>query len=183
MDVGTFTFDVVSPKYGRFAVVAPQRLRAQIEGHRWYVRRDPTRVAGREFVVATNVPHPSGELIPGTPYRKWTGVLLHRFIWDLIGNPPARMIDHIDGQPLNCAENNLRAATTHQNAIHLVSKRRANKSGMTGVHFHSRDKKWVAYARPVGGKQKSLGYFDSFEDAAAARRAAVEAWQGEWAGG
>jgi hypothetical protein len=53
-DTHTFTFDVVSPKFGAFTVIAPLRFMAEVQARTWSVRRDPKRAKGREFFVSTH---------------------------------------------------------------------------------------------------------------------------------
>ena len=48
-----------------------------------------------------------------------------------------------------------------------------NKSGVRGVFWHNRRKKWCAQIK-FQGKLRHLGYFDELEDAAKARRKAEE---------
>jgi hypothetical protein len=79
-------------------------------------------------------------------------------------------VDHIDGNGLNNRSDNLRLVTHQEN--HKNRKLGSNNdSGHQGVSWHNARQKWGAYIW-VGGKNKFLGYFDKFEDAAAARRAA-----------
>lgn len=94
------------------------------------------------------------------------------FIWDLLGRPPAKHIDHIDGQPLNNAEDNLRAATASQNVANRRNGTRHNTSGVSGVSWDKRRECWRAYVS-FERRQILLGRFDSKEDAQHARDLAV----------
>ena len=97
---------------------------------------------------------------------------LHRLIWMMHhGEDPGELqIDHINGDTLDNRISNLRAVDNSGN-----SKNRAlsqdSVSGHPGVSMCRRAQKWVAY---IGGRgvRKHLGYFESKEDAIAARKAA-----------
>ena len=56
-----------------------------------------------------------------------------------------------------------------------VARTRANTSGATGVVWYKRKAKWHARIG-VNGKQHSLGYYDSFEEAVSARKRANAQW-------
>lgn len=75
--------------------------------------------------------------------------------------------DHIDGNGLNNAENNLRLVTPSQNIMNSrVFKN--NKSGVKGVSWMENLGKWRAYIF-LNGKQIYLGLFQSLNDAKQAR--------------
>ena len=94
-------------------------------------------------------------------------------LWDL-----PEMIDHIDLDGTNDRAINLRAATRSGNSVNRKAPR-TNTSGVKGVSWYKRDGKWNAYAR-VGGVQKNLGYFDTLEEAAQARREFIMPFHGEF---
>ncbi len=90
-------------------------------------------------------------------------------------------VDHIDGNPMNNRIENLRPATHAENSRNCgISV--ANTSGVRGVSFHKPTRKWAAHIR-AEGKMKHLGLFVSLDDAAAARRAAEQAYYGGFARG
>lgn len=95
--------------------------------------------------------------------------LAHRLAWLLLtGEFPAEQIDHIDGDGLNNAAENLRAVSGAEN--HKNTRKPAtNTSGIAGVCWHKRYSKWVAQIR-INGRRIHLGYFESFDDAAKARK-------------
>lgn len=102
---------------------------------------------------------------------------LHRF---LTGAKKGEVVDHVDGNPLNCRRSNLRVCT------HLENRKNnpmyyTNKSGYTGVIWYTYCKtpKWMAYIK-VDSKRKHLGYFENLEDAIMARREAEEKYFGEF---
>lgn len=163
------TNDIFSPKYGVKTVIAPLRFKERIEAYRWYVHRDPNRVVGREFQVVSNVKQ------SGT----WVKVRLHRLIWELAGNPDTPQIDHHDGQPLNNAEDNLRAATPVENQQNRHLQRH-NTSGVVGVTWSKQRSKWMAYIK-ADGKRVYLGFFDTIQAAQLARDAGALKYFGEFA--
>ncbi len=165
-----FTFEIHSPKHGTFAVTAPERFRKEIEEHTWSVHRDTHRAMGRQFDVRTHIRGKNGGR---------DTLLLHQLIWELIGNPPSSQIDHHDGQPLNNAEINLRAARPCDNSRNR-RKQSNNTSGTIGVNWVDRCNKWRSQIR-VNGKRKHLGYFATIEEAAAARDAGALKYHGEFA--
>jgi len=168
-----YSFEIVSKKYGSFAVIAPARFRSQIEAHTWHVAKDPHRAEGRNFFVMTNLPRSTGT----GPHQKV--LQLHVLIWRLGGRPPAPQLDHRDGQPLNNSEDNLRAATSSQNACNRRPSR-ANSSGIIGVHWQRQCGKWAAQIR-IQGKIRHLGLFADIEDARRARDAVAKEYRGEFA--
>ena len=108
-------------------------------------------------------------------YRRITikGVLYqaHRLVWLYHYNEwPEDQIDHIDGDKLNNHIDNLRVVTQQENRKNQKIPRN-NTSGVTGVYFAKHAKKWCARIQ-VDDKLIHLGYFDNFEDAVAARKAA-----------
>jgi hypothetical protein len=92
----------------------------------------------------------------------------HRLAWFYVtGVWPDKYVDHKDRNKINNAWKNLRLATGSQNnANHPV--RRDSQSGFKGVRFfEGRKKGWQAYIR-IEKRYRSLGYFRSPEEAAAA---------------
>jgi hypothetical protein len=88
-------------------------------------------------------------------------------------------VDHINGDGLDNRRSNLRLATKAQNQRNQ-RLRRDNKSGFKGVCWDNRAKKWRALIR-FNGKQKTLGYFDTPEEAYEAYCAAAIELHGEFA--
>lgn len=99
---------------------------------------------------------------------KFTLQRLHRL---LVNAPKGSVVDHIDGNPLNNQKSNLRICNQTINCLNAKMSR-ANTSGYTGVYWHSRDCKWQACLR-VDGKQMSLGYYETIEEAVSARSKAL----------
>ena len=90
---------------------------------------------------------------------------LHAEVLDV---PRGTLVDHRDGDTMNCRRFNLRVATTLQNAANKRISIR-NSSGFKGVHLHKVLNKWLAGVR-CNGVYHYCGLFDIErpEDAAAA---------------
>lgn len=126
------------------------------ETHRWNSRYAGTRAGsvnteGYILICFT---------LDGRRYK----VPAHRVAWYcLTGQTPSYCIDHIDGDPRNNRAVNLRdvpAAVNARNAKH----RARNTSGVTGVCWNKRQRKWVAQAKE-NGKHRHLGVFSNKADA------------------
>ena len=88
----------------------------------------------------------------------------HRLAWlYMTGEWPLHLVDHIDGDGLNNAWENLREATNKQNSENK-SVRSNVVSGMRGVHLIPAKNKWKATVTHEG-KQHYLGLFDNAEEA------------------
>lgn len=93
----------------------------------------------------------------------------HRFIWaHYYLEIPPRIIDHIDGNPLNNSIANLRAATGRLNQLNRRVSRN-NTTGYTGVSYMCRLGKYKAVIYK-NSKPIYLGLFDTAEDASEAYR-------------
>ncbi|MDT9719147.1 HNH endonuclease [Paenibacillus sp. ClWae2A] len=104
-------------------------------------------------------------------------VQLHRWILD----PPSDMcVDHINHDTLDNRRSNLRIATKAQNSQNREGAPDDNTSGLKGVSWHKRDKRWRAFIG-INRKYKHLGYFNSKEEAAAAYNRAASFYFGEFA--
>jgi hypothetical protein len=123
-----------------------------------------TRYAGQEAFTAPRQGYLAGQI-----FNK--RLLSHRVIWALIhGEWPPEFIDHIDGNPLNNRIENLRAVSHSENCKNARKSKR-NSSGVIGVSWNSRNKRWVAYIS-TDGRRKSLGYFKQKQEAIRCRKKA-----------
>lgn len=100
------------------------------------------------------------------------GRLLHRI---LMGAGVGEMVDHRDGNGLNCQRANLRLCTQQQNNAN-VGLRRKSKSGFKGVHWYAPSSCWR-----VQCQHKHIGSYPTKEEAAAAYDAAAKIAFGEFA--
>lgn len=114
---------------------------------------------------AIDTPHCKGYRvirIDGTLY------LAHRIAWlYMTGEWPMSQIDHVNGIRACNEWGNLREATPAQNQQNM-GRSKANTSGHAGVSWHANSGKWRARIG-LNGRELSLGYFESFEDAVKAR--------------
>lgn len=95
-------------------------------------------------------------------------VLAHRLAWAFVhGAWPASHIDHIDRNPRNNSIGNLRLCTHAQNHQN-TGVRYDSSSGVTGVSYIKRSKKWLAHVC-VNQKRHRLGLFETMEEAVQAR--------------
>lgn len=98
--------------------------------------------------------------------------LAHRLAWlYVMGTWPIAHIDHIDGCRTNNAFVNLRDADRKTNAQNTRTAHRDNSSGLLGVSFDSKRKKFSAGIWADGGR-KHLGRYETAEAAYAAYLAA-----------
>jgi hypothetical protein len=100
-------------------------------------------------------------------------VQMHR---QIMGFPKGCEIDHRDRNGLNNQKGNLRLCTRQQNRCN--TRNTIGRSGHRGVNRVG--KKWRARVYSCG-KAKGIGYFDSLQEAVAARDAAVKKYHGEFA--
>ncbi len=89
--------------------------------------------------------------------------LTHRIIFAIVNGKLPDYIDHIDGNSLNNRIENLRECTFSENRCN-ISKYKNNTTGVKGVSFHKRVGKYAARVQ-VNGVRKSIGYFDTIEQA------------------
>lgn len=104
----------------------------------------------------------NGYVVSTNHHKTYGQIRLHRFIL----NFPLELIDHKDGNPLNCLRENLRLCNRAQNAVNTSRKKmrleaRATKtSRYKGVYWSYRNSKWLAQ---IGYKSRVIygGYYDS----------------------
>lgn len=83
--------------------------------------------------------------------------LLHRIIFLIHHNYLPDYVDHIDGNTKNNKIENLREATHSENLCNQKMPSH-NKSGIKGVSWKSKLKKWVVQLK-VDGQKKHFGYY------------------------
>jgi hypothetical protein len=92
---------------------------------------------------------------------------LHRKVLGLKRGGP--LVDHINGDGLDCRRENLRVATHKINGRNVAGRQTNNKSGFLGVH---RDGSKFEARIWIDGKSRYLGRFSTVEEANDARLAA-----------
>jgi len=105
-------------------------------------------------------------------------IKLHRYIMDIHNGDPAILVDHINHNKNDNRRENLRIVNTPQNSMNKGLTKR-NTSGVAGVSYDKRDKRWDAYIN-WNYKKISLGSFADFNDAVKARKDAEEKYFGEF---
>lgn len=104
----------------------------------------------------------------------------HVVAWAIThGEWPTSLIDHRDRVATNNAPDNLRPATTFQNAQNH-GLRRDNTSGHKGVVWYPSREQWLVRIT-ANGRRRHLGYFDLLADAIAAYEKAALELHGEFA--
>lgn len=96
----------------------------------------------------------------------------HNVVFKMHYGYEPELVDHIDGDRKNNRPGNLRPAD-HSSNMRNAKLRRDNKSGVPGVRWDKRAKKWEAkIGIGHGTRAKVLGRFKTFDEAASARHAA-----------
>jgi hypothetical protein len=98
---------------------------------------------------------------------------VHRIVWLYVnGEWPPSFIDHINHDRSDNRIENLRVASKAENGRNQTL-RSSNTSGFMGVGWHKSSGKWRARIF-ANGRDTSLGTYHSFDEAKAARLAAME---------
>ena len=124
---------------------------------------------GRQHVVVGSVAGTNDgqgyrkHMIDGRPYKA------HRLAWLYThGVWPAGEVDHINGQRSDNRMSNLRDVPRVTNSENFRIARRSNKTGLLGVTSPGKQDKRYTATITAGGKRKTLGRFDTPEEAHAA---------------
>lgn len=97
---------------------------------------------------------------------------------DLMTPPDDMIVDHIDGNGLNCRRSNMRLATRAQN-VRNSRRPKHNTSGFKGVSYNRKNQRWQAHIK-VDSKSTYLGLYATPEDAYAAYCVASERYHGKY---
>lgn len=134
---------------GLFAVVSAQDFE-RVNRFKWNARLD----SGIWYAVRE---------IPAVPGRRGRGRdRMHRFI---LGVAPWEMVDHKDGNGLNNTRENLRKATSGENARNVRKPAHGVTSTFKGVSWHEKARKYQATVR-FQRKNHYLGLFTDPAEAA-----------------
>lgn len=110
------------------------------------------------------------------PRRNHCKIYMHR---QLAGTPRGKITDHTNGDGLDNRRANLRICTQAEN-LRNRGLQRNNTSGYKGAYWHAQAGRWYSKIK-AGGKNISLGMFDTAEEAARAYDAAALELYGEFA--
>lgn len=154
-------------------------MRRTIEQLRNDFRYDPE--AGTLFRARALRSDAVGFIKPGKRLRHYNHFYqMSHLVWALhYGVWPVLLVDHRDGDRSNIRINNFREATHQQNQFNKVGFGMYPK----GVVFKGdapRRKPWAAVIR-INGRKRTLGHYETMEEAAARYEVAAERYQGEFA--
>lgn len=108
---------------------------------------------------------------------KRTGTQLHRDVMGCVLYD-GKIVDHINGDTLDCRKSNLRLCNRAGNARNAKT-RKDNKSGIKGVYWVKNENKWKSQIR-VLGKPISLGTFSDIKEAEKAYQEASKKYHGDF---
>jgi hypothetical protein len=112
--------------------------------------------------------------------RTIDGVKEQTYLHRLLMSPSKdEIVDHIDGNGLDCRRHNMRVGTQQQNTFNR-NKRAGSKTPYFGVYQLRNQKSWNARIRQ-GGQSHYLGYFSTPEEAARAYDKKAYELRGEFA--
>ncbi|MES2463169.1 MAG: HNH endonuclease, partial [Armatimonadota bacterium] len=89
----------------------------------------------------------------------------------IVGATDGQLVDHINGNGLDCRRANLRALSPAENAQNRRGPNKNSRSGIRGVRWHERDQRFISSLK-LQGREITLGYFREREDAEAVVTAA-----------
>jgi len=104
-------------------------------------------------------------------------IYTHRAIFLFHHGYLPKIIDHIDGNPLNNKIENLREVNAFQNAWNTKTK--VGVSGVRGITWDKAHKKWLAQLT-ANNKKIHIGRFKSLEDAEEAYKIQLHLHHGEY---
>lgn len=160
------TIRYIALTQGKYAIVDASDYEWLMQWN-WFARKDKEL---KRWYAARSL------IIDGRPRM----IHMHRVILGLDRLDP-RTGDHIEPDlTLDNRRSNLRIATTATEQCCNQRKRKDNKSGYKGVHFHKDSGKWET-SISVNKKRIQLGLFHTAEEAYAAYCAAATKYHGEFA--
>jgi hypothetical protein len=141
----------------------------------WLQNRGNTALAGTPAGALNN----SGYILICVNMKRYQA---HRIAYKMMyGVDPPALLDHIDGDTKNNRISNLRPATPNKNQGNTKTPVH-NRSGIKGVSWNKKMKRWVAQIG-VNNKRVYLGGFHTKEEAACAYADAARKHFGDFAKG
>ena len=104
-------------------------------------------------------------------------ISMHR---QIMNSPASRIVHHKDGNRLNNTKKNLEIVTIAENNRYCRKRGRAASSKYKGVSIHKRSGKWQGSIK-YNGIHKSLGSYETQEEAAKAYDEAAKIYHGRYA--
>lgn len=158
------TMHIVSKKFGEFDVFFDIEDIEKISDYKWCIGgfgNTKSKCDYKKFYCVSN-----------------EGKLMHRYLMNPKRN---EFVDHIDHNGLNNRRNNIRICSFSENRKNnpMYKNNQYGHIGVCKYHYHNVNK-WMAHIM-VNRKKKTLGYFDTYEDACKAREEAELKYYGEFA--
>lgn len=154
----------MSPKYGKFDFLIDEEDIEMCKPYTWVLHQYAHK-SGTEYFYGQQAKCKSGG-----------GVLLQRF---LMSEPKGLVVDHINHNTLDNRRSNLRVCENRENIRNAKLLNTNTTSGYKGVTWDKHSRKWMANIR-VDYHKKTLGYFNTPEEAAKCRQAAELKYFGEY---
>lgn len=137
----------------------------KIKDYTWHL-------SGREY-IGTSI----DDVIDGKKKRRT--MMIHRLIMGIQDKDWKEcVVDHINGNVFDNRKSNLRVVTQQKNMMNQKSPK-SNKSGVPGVSYYKKNRKWGVSIK-VKGESIFIGLYENFEDAVKARKEAEEKYFGEY---
>lgn len=152
-------------KYPHTPEQIAKELRVDEDGNLWWKHNRKGRKTGKPVGVGTLTDYKNVRL-DKHDYKA------HTIIWCLYHNRwplPGKVIDHINGIVTDNRKENLREVSNSDNMKNRKGLAAHNTTGAAGVCWVESRAKWLAHVKS-NRKFINGGYYNSFEDAVAARR-------------
>jgi hypothetical protein len=144
---GDITEIIIKSKHGTYKCLIDTKNLNILKNYSWSIEGKPES-KGRKSYISANP-------------RNKKMIKIHRLITNC---PEGLEVDHIDGNPLNNLEANLRICTGKENKQNINKTNTKAKSKVRNVHWLKRDNKWrVTFV--IEGKNKNFGYYKNLEEA------------------
>lgn len=160
----TVSIPLHSRKYPGLVALIDEVDVPRVAGYQWFPDRRGQRWYARAYIRGAG------------RHGVQRHVYLHRLLVDA---SPGTEVDHRDLDGLNCTRGNLRIASHGQNS-HNKAVRRDSSVGFKGVTWHKQHRRWWARIG-LNGDHRSLGLYNTADEAARAYDAKARELHGEFA--